>query len=122
MTRHPIHLARAYDPPEVTEGARLLIDRLWPRGVTRAALAPDAWLKAAAPSDELRRWFHADPSRWEDFVVKYRAELDSGNGAEECLDWCRRGPVVLLYAARDRERNHAMVLRDWLTERLEEEA
>ncbi len=114
-----IALARVYDPPGQGDGIRLLVDRLWPRGVARTALAHDAWLRDIAPSDALRRWFHADPSRGAAFREHYRAELDaSPEAVARALEWCRRGPVTLLYAARERELNHARVLREYLIERL----
>lgn len=116
----PIHTARVYDPPDPQGGARLLADRLWPRGVAKAALPLDGWAKAAAPSDALRRWFHADPEgRWPEFQNRYRAELAANPEAvAECLAWCRKGPVTLLTAARDPARSHAHVLAEYLAGRL----
>lgn len=114
-----IALARVYDPPGPEGRARLLVDRLWPRGIARAALGHDAWLREIAPSDGLRRWFHADPARHAEFADRYRAELDARPEAvARALDLCRQGPVTLLYAARERGQNHAVVLRDYLLERL----
>lgn len=119
MTAHPIYLARVYDPLDSTTGARLLADRLWPRGVAKADLGLSAWLKGAAPSDGLRRWLHADLGRWNEFTTRYRAQLDATPEAvEACLDWCRHGPVTLLTAVRDPEHSHAAVLKDYLSERL----
>ncbi len=116
---HRIYLARVYDPPDTTTGARLLADRLWPRGVAKADLGLSAWLKGAAPSDGLRRWLHADPGRWKEFMARYRAQLDATPEAvEACLNWCHRGPVTLLTATRDPEHSHVSVLRDYLDERL----
>lgn len=114
-----VAVARVYDPPDPAAGARLLVDRLWPRGLSAASLALDHWAKEVAPSDALRRWVHADPARWDTFQSRYRAELDAApQAAEICLGWCRAGPVVLLTATRDRQRTHALVLRDYLIERL----
>lgn len=113
--RPDIALARAYDPPGDDGRARLLVDRLWPRGMTKAQLALDDWLRDLAPSTELRRWFHRDPTGWDEFRTRYLAELAANPAAvARALDWCRRGPVTLVYAARDRDRNHALVLRDHL--------
>lgn len=116
----PIHLARVYDPPAPDGGARLLVDRLWPRGIAKADLALDGWPKALTPSDGLRRWFHADPGRWEDFAIRYREELaTAAEAVAACLDLCRQGPVTLLTAARNPARSHASVLRDYLLARQE---
>lgn len=115
MANFSINLARAYDPPTAMTGARLLVDRLWPRGVAKAKLQLDDWPKEVTPSTALREWFHADPDRWPEFRKRYEAELAANPEAvEHCLTWCRKGPVTLLTAAHDREHNHAVVLRDWL--------
>ena len=116
-----IHLCRAYDAREGadTEGARLLVDRLWPRGVAKVDLPIDAWLMDIAPSSDLRNWFGHDPAKWNEFKDRYRAELQKApDVVEQALDWCRRGTVTLLFAAKDREHNNAVVLRDYLAERL----
>ncbi|HMN38396.1 MAG TPA: DUF488 family protein [Hyphomicrobium sp.] len=120
MTRAPrIAIARAYDELPRSAGARLLVDRIWPRGVSRHDLQIDEWIRDVAPSAKLRKWFGHDPARWEEFQRRYRAELDSRPEAvERCLVWCRKGPVLLLFGARDREHNQAVVLRDYLSERV----
>lgn len=120
MTRAPrIAIARAYDELPRSAGARLLVDRIWPRGVSRHDLQIDEWIRDVAPSAKLRKWFGHDPARWEEFQRRYRAELDSQPEAvERCLVWCRKGPVLLLFGARDREHNQAVVLRDYLSERV----
>ncbi|MDR0808584.1 MAG: DUF488 family protein [Gemmobacter sp.] len=111
----PILIARVYDPPGTWIGACLLVDRLWPRGVTKAELPLEGWPRDLTPSTALRKWFHADPSQWEEFRQRYLDELAARPEAmADCLALCRRGPVTLLTAARDRERNHAIVLRDHL--------
>jgi uncharacterized protein YeaO (DUF488 family) len=98
-----------------------LVDRLWPRGVRKDALDVDAWLKDAAPSSDLRRWFHQDRSRSTEFAERYRAELDERpDAAEPLLDALRNGSVTLLTDAKDRDRNHLVVLREWLLERLDD--
>lgn len=110
-----IYVARVYDPIVPEHGARLLVDRLWPRGLAKAQLSLDGWPKAVTPSTALRQWFHADPSRWPEFQTRYRAELQADSqGVQECLDWVKKGPVTLLTAAHDRQHNHAVVLRDYL--------
>ncbi len=115
-----IGVARVYDDRPAGGGrARLLVDRLWPRGVARAGLGLDAWLKDIAPTHELRRWFGHDPARAAEFARRYRAELDANPAAvAAALAWVAKGPVTLLYAARERELNQAHVLRDYLLERL----
>ncbi|MRX49986.1 DUF488 family protein [Paracoccus sp. S-4012] len=107
------------DDPGAGEGARLLVDRLWPRGIKKEALHLDEWVRDVAPGTELRRWFGHDPQKWEAFRTRYRAELDDNPQAvERCLAWCRKGRVTLLFDAHDHEHNQAVVLRDYLAERL----
>lgn len=123
----PIRLARVYEAPDTAQRARLLVDRLWPRGVAKAALQLDFWAKEAAPSTGLRQWFHAAPRaaprRFAEFADRYRAELrDRPDAVEQCLVWCRRGPVLLLTAARDPGQSHAAVLGDHLSRLLGEKA
>lgn len=114
-----IDLRRAYDPPQPDEGKRVLIDRLWPRGVAREMLRFDLWPKDIAPSPALRKWFAHDPARWPEFSRRYRAELVAQpDGLAPLLALCRAGPVTLLYGARDRAHSHALVLRQHLRERL----
>lgn len=115
--------ARVYDVSDDPGGAaRFLVERLWPRGVAREALRVDGWPRDVAPSTELRRWFGHDPARWTEFQVRYRAELDAGPARwQPLLSAARHGDVVLLYGARDREHNSAVVLRDYLQEKLPEQ-
>jgi len=117
-----ITIARVYDADTVEAGrARLLVDRLWPRGIRKADLAHDDWIREVAPSNQLRKWFGHLPERWDEFANRYRAELDQNPDAvKRCLDWCDRGPVTLLYAAKDPDRNQAVVLCDYLRKRLGE--
>lgn len=115
-----IDIARIYDDPDQTIGARLLVDREWPRGVKKARLDHDEWIRDVAPSTRLRKWFDHDPKKWNEFRRRYLAELaDNRDGVSRCLEWCRKGPVTLLFAARDREHNQAVVLRDYLSDRQE---
>lgn len=120
MTSAPdIDLARVHDDLGKTQGARLLVDRVWPRGVSKDALDLDDWIKKVAPSTDLRKWFGHDPDRWEEFQRRYRAELDNNEEAvERCLAWRRKGPVVLLFGAKDRDHNQTVVLREYLRDRL----
>jgi uncharacterized protein YeaO (DUF488 family) len=111
-------MKRAYEPAAPGDGMRVLVDRLWPRGVSREQLAVDFWLKDAAPSDALRRWYGHKPRRWESFAAKYRGELALRPDLFRLLDELRRrGRVTLLYGARDTTRNNAAVLREVLEER-----
>ena len=110
-----IRLKRAYERPAPADGTRILVDRLWPRGVSKAAAAIDRWVKEIAPSTELRKWFGHDPDRWAGFQTRYRAELAGQGGALDRLrDLARKQKVTLVYGARDEERNNAVVLRSLL--------
>lgn len=114
-----IEIARVRDKGASHKGAALLVDRLWPRGIRKEDLHHDEWIKDVAPSTELRKWFNHDPEKWDEFRSRYRAELDENKEAvEQCLSWCRKGPVTLLFDARDEEHNQAVVLRDYLAEKL----
>lgn len=113
-----IHIKRVYEEPEKEDGMRILVDRLWPRGVSKEHAGIDAWLKDVAPSDALRRSFCHDPSRWEGFRERYFAELDSKPEAwKSILGAARSRPVTLLYAAKDQEHNNAVALREYLLRR-----
>jgi uncharacterized protein YeaO (DUF488 family) len=116
-----MRVKRAYDPPARGDGRRILVERLWPRGVKKEALAADAWMKDVAPSTELRKWFDHRVERWEEFQRRYRKELDANTEAwEPILESNRRGRVTLLYSAHDAVHNGALVLRDYLAERATE--
>ncbi len=106
-------LKRVYDPAEPEDGARVLVDRLWPRGLTKEKAEIDLWAKEAAPSHELRRWFAHKPERWEEFQARYREELKSPEAQERIAElraMARKGRVTLLYAAHDEAMNNAVVL------------
>lgn len=114
-----IQVKRVYEKPAKSDGARFLVDRLWPRGLKKGALQLDGWAKEVAPSDGLRRWFGHDPKKWQEFRRRYFAELDSERAVwEPILRAARRGDVTLLYSARETERNNAVALRDYLTAKL----
>jgi uncharacterized protein YeaO (DUF488 family) len=113
-----IRIKRTYDAPARGDGRRILVERLWPRGMKKEALAADAWMKEVAPSTELRKWFDHRVDRWEEFRRRYRHELNENRGAwEPILEASRRRTVTLLYSAHDIQHNGAMVLRDYLVER-----
>tara|TARA_R110002033_G_scaffold7422_7_gene27278 strand:+ start:961 stop:1326 length:366 start_codon:yes stop_codon:yes gene_type:complete len=112
---HEVWIARIYDRDAKSRGVRLLIDRLWPRGIAKKEI--DEWIKDVAPSNELRKWFGHDPEKWDEFRRRYRAELcENRDAVERCLEWLRKGDVTLLYGAKDKEHNQAIVLRDFLLE------
>ncbi|MDB5173492.1 MAG: hypothetical protein JWO87_913 [Phycisphaerales bacterium] len=114
-----IHLKRAYDEPSPEDGERVLVERLWPRGVTKARAAVDLWLKDVAPSPELRKWFGHDPAKWKQFERRYWKELQSKREAVDVLrQMARRGTVTLVYAARDEEHNGALALKTFLERRI----
>jgi uncharacterized protein YeaO (DUF488 family) len=110
-----LHIKRAYEPAASEDGERYLVDRLWPRGLRKEALRISAWLKEAAPSDALRRWFGHDPERWVEFRRRYREELRAKKTLLQPLrDALKRGPVTLVYSAHDEARNQAVVLSEFL--------
>jgi len=106
---------RIYDPPAADDGTRILVDRLWPRGLTKEDARIDAWLREIAPSNELRKWFGHDPDKWAEFRGKYREELrQKGPLLDELKSKTKHGPVTLLFAAKDPEHNNAVVLKELL--------
>ena len=110
-----IRLKRAYEKPAPGDGLRVLVERLWPRGLTKEKAAIDLWLKDVAPSPELRRWYNHDPARWAEFQKRYRSELrEQKQEVHDLRQKCRDGAVTFVYAARDEERNSARVLKDYL--------
>jgi len=115
-----IWLRRAYESPTRNDGYRVLVDRLWPRGVSRDDAAIDEWMKDLAPSDELRKWFGHDPERWEEFRERYRAELaDHEDQLSHLLELIENGRVTIVYGAKDTKHNNAVVLREVLEQRLD---
>ena len=112
-----IILKRIYDKPSPKDGRRVLVDRIWPRGISKQSARLDAWLKDVAPSDELRRWFHGHPDRWNDFRQRYLEELWSRAAQpalEQLHELARHGKLTLLFASRDAEQNNAVVLKELL--------
>jgi uncharacterized protein YeaO (DUF488 family) len=121
VTDSNVRLQRAYDDPTPDDGYRVLVDRLWPRGRTKELLRLDEWARVLAPSTDLRKWFGHDPERWAEFQIRYRTEL-ADRSRVEALDAlvarARRGPVTLIFGARDVEHNEAQVLADEIERRL----
>lgn len=112
------HLKRVYEEPFSADGYRILVERLWPRGLSKERAAMDLWLKDVAPSPELRKWFNHDPARWEGFQQRYRAELKEKQDAVNLLKQKgKEGIVTLVYAAHDKEHNGALVLKQFLEQR-----
>jgi len=110
-----IRIKRVYEGAEPDDGARFLVDRLWPRGIKREALALDGWLREDAPSDELRHWFGHDAEKWEEFQRRYAAELDARPESwQPLVAAARRGNVTLLYSSRERQHNNAVALMAYL--------
>ncbi len=114
-----LRVKRVYEKAQAKDGTRFLVERLWPRGMKKEALKMEAWLKDAAPSDDLRRWFAHDPAKWKEFQKRYRAELSRNPRAvSPIVEAARHGDVTLLFSARDTEHNNALVLRDYVEARL----
>ncbi|MEO6803313.1 MAG: DUF488 domain-containing protein [Granulicella sp.] len=110
-----IKIKRAYKEPAEDDGTRILIDRLWPRGLTKEKAKVDLWLKEIAPSTELRKWFAHDPQKWAEFKARYRAELKrNGEQLSTLRDHVEKGTVTLVYSAKDEEHNDAVVLQQFL--------
>ena len=111
-----IKVKRVYEKPNAKDGFRILVDRLWPRGLTKEKAAADLWLKDIAPSTELRKWFNHDPEKWKEFQKKYQKELEENKEVVSVLkEHVKQGPVTLLYAAKDEEHNEALVLKEFVS-------
>jgi uncharacterized protein YeaO (DUF488 family) len=110
-----IRLKRAYEAPGDDDGTRILVERLWPRGVSKDEAGIDLWLKEVAPSAQLRKWYGHELAKWEEFRRRYRAELDQNSDAlDDLKQKIRSGPVTFVYAAKDEEHNSARVLKEYL--------
>jgi uncharacterized protein YeaO (DUF488 family) len=110
-----IKIKRVYEKPTMDDGCRILVDRLWPRGLTKEKAGVDLWLKEIAPSTELRKWFGHDPEKWDRFRGRYETEIRHKNDLIEILkEKARRGTLTLIYAARDKKHNEAQVLKQYL--------
>ena len=113
-----VQLKRAYDPPSPADGARVLVDRVWPRGVRRAAMGIDAWLPDLGPTVQLRQWFGHDPRRWAEFRRRYRLELQAKRPLlERLVGYARHGRLTLVFSARDAAHNQAVVIKEMLGRR-----
>ncbi|MEW9617111.1 DUF488 domain-containing protein [Shinella sp. S4-D37] len=110
----PVEIKRIYDEPGAADGTRILVDRLWPRGLSKEKAGFDLWMKDVAPSSALRKWFDHKPERWPEFQARYREELQGNPALEDLTERVAAGKVTLLYGARNREFNHAAVLADVL--------
>ena len=111
-----LKIKRVYEKPDARDGFRILVDRLWPRGMTKEKAAVDLWLKEVAPSTELRKWFYHDPEKWKEFQKKYREELKNNPEAVSSLKGqAKKGTVTLLYGAKDQIHNEALVLKDFVS-------
>ncbi|MBX4909031.1 MULTISPECIES: DUF488 domain-containing protein [Rhizobium] len=112
-----LHIKRIYEPKEDRDGTRILVDRLWPRGLKKQVAAVDVWLKDIAPSPGLRRWFGHDPAKWSEFQRRYRDELKKNSSAVKELErLIGRSDATLLYSAKDQAHNHAIVLQSFIGE------
>jgi uncharacterized protein YeaO (DUF488 family) len=110
-----IQIERVYETDKTSSATRFLVDRLWPRGIKTGGIEMTAWLKDVAPSNELRKWFNHDPAKWKTFQSRYFAELDEKpESLVPLFEACKKGPVVLLYGARDKEHNQAVALKKYL--------
>ena len=107
-------IKRIYDKASITDGKRILVDRLWPRGVRRSTSSIDIWLKDIAPSEELRKWFNHDPKRWQEFKIKYIKELQNNSALKNLRERIAVEDVTLIYTAKDNKRNNAVVLASLL--------
>jgi uncharacterized protein YeaO (DUF488 family) len=110
----PVRIKRIYEPADAGDGQRVLVDRLWPRGVSKAKAALDLWLKEIAPSEALRHWFGHDPALWPEFRQRYAAELDANPATAQLCALLEKGPVTLLYAVHDEAHSNALALADYL--------
>jgi uncharacterized protein YeaO (DUF488 family) len=110
-----IRIKRVYEQPDEKDGERILVDRLWPRGLTKKKASVDLWLKDIAPSTELRKWFGHDPDKWKNFRRRYQTEIRNNNDLIKVLKQkARSGTITLVYAARDKQHNEALVLKQFL--------
>ena len=115
----PLRVKRVYEEAEAGDGLRVLVDRLWPRGLAKTKAGIDLWLRELSPSTELRKWYGHDPARWEEFKARYFGELDRhGRAIAELVDPARTGTVTLLYGSRERRLNNAVALKEYIERRL----
>lgn len=114
-----LKIKRVYEAPDKEDGERVLVDRLWPRGLTKEKAAVDIWLKEIGPTTALRKWFAHDPAKWKGFQKKYCQELAENTEQVDTLrEHIKKGKVTLVYGARDQEHNEALVLKEWLEHKI----
>ena len=116
-----VGLKRIYDKPSITDGKRVFVDRLWPRGVKRSTANIDLWMKDIAPSDELRLWFNHEPKKWEGFQKKYRKELEGNKHLLELIAMIRSTDITILYSSKDPDHNNAVVLVEMIDGKLKKD-
>lgn len=109
-----IRIKRVYEPPSEQDGRRILVDRLWPRGLSKTRAQIDRWLKEIAPSNELRKWYGHDPSKWSEFKRRYFAELEANAMVKVLLDELRSGPVTFLFGSKEGRINNAVALKEYI--------
>lgn len=110
-----ISVKRVYEQPGPDDGTRILVDRLWPRGLSKEEAGVDVWLKAIAPSNELRNWYHHDPEKWAEFKKRYFAELAASQDAvNELVGYVKKGKVTFLYSSKEPEKNNAVALHEYI--------
>ena len=114
-----VQIKRMYEPPETSDGFRVLVDRVWPRGMKKETAAIDVWMKEVAPSTDLRKWFNHEPGKWAAFSKAYKAELKKSPVINELMDYIKKyKTITLLYSAKDEQHNQAVVLQQFINERL----
>ncbi len=114
-----VQIKRIYDPPETSDGFRVLVDRIWPRGMKKETAAIDVWMKEVAPSTDLRKWFNHEPGKWAAFSKTYKAELKKSPVMNELMEYIKKHKTItLLYSAKDEQHNQAVVLQQFINERL----
>ena len=113
-----IKIKRVYDEPSLSDGIRILVDRLWPRGLKKKDAKINEWLREIAPSNELRKWFSHDPTKWEEFRKRYFKELRGKSEMERIFDLARQGPITLLFGSKEERLNNAVALKDYMDAKL----
>jgi uncharacterized protein YeaO (DUF488 family) len=113
-----ITISRAYDPPAEDKGVRILVDRLWPRGISKERLNVDKWMREIAPSYRLIKWYSHDPKKWNEFRRKYFSELDINPETKQLLELCKKKDVVFVFSSKEREINNAVALKEYVTKHI----
>jgi uncharacterized protein YeaO (DUF488 family) len=113
-----INLARVYEEKETGPGLRVLVDKLWPRGLSKTDLKVDKWAKEIAPSDDLRKWFAHDPAKWDEFKARYYAELNHNPSTADFVELCKGKDVIFLYSSKEERFNNAVALKEYVQKRI----